>query len=1457
MRHLKAAAIALLTFCHAALGQNVEFHSPVISQNMQESGSFGVIWDTPRSAWMPKCAEGPEIDGKLDDACWEGAALLTGFVAGSTNSTRPYRNVVRLCYDATNFYVGCKFGEPNPKVLQANVKQHDAVQIWTDDCLELHLEVDGRKLFVPDYQGKPTWFQFITNTAAARFAELVCERRPGSKRFHPLPVHDQWQSASIIGKDAFIIEVAIPWELLQIEPKDGSSFRMNVGRNKPNKPEGWNTNAYHCPDRFGTVHFGREGKQGVEVRDSRVKCAGDEWTVSLNAVAASEPQKVVLQAELKRDGKALTKGQTELTTVGVEPTELVVPLRVGNPGTYEVDARLVSEAGQTLLQGHVKATRKTLLERFFLLRRDLYPGEKVLKGYLRLATLPQNRRLSAHFELRDGERSLAKSAPHVLRLPEVQFDFSVPSLSPGEPTFHLRVTDDKGAEVVALDRELRVKPFTPVAREQVKFHVDEPAGVARTEWPITAGIPFGKGMLRVEDVDTRSRVLDASGKELPCQSRVLATWTDARRYARWVLFDFQGDLEANKGADFAVEFGTAVRRARVPGDPLAEEPMDGGIEISTGSLQMSISTEEPVFFRDISANGKQVTRPAQGGELYLKLGDPVTNASLQPHQHEYRIDRSTKTFLAELSKPGYQVEVEYAGPIRSVIKATGWYGAEDGSRLFKYILRLYAYRNKSYLDCFHTVIATEPEQYVYSMGLRLQGPGAPVRVLFGRDPEAPLPLPFAYSEELALIQPSSEYYRVLDYRTECPSWGTERASGRRAPGWLALDYGSTSLLVAVWNFWQEYPKELAVSSKGLVDVGFVGLRSPWHMDLRSSPFAKEEQATGSSQGVAKTTRFVLSFQKTGPGQPEIADHAKAALSDHAVWVDPEWMQRADPMWAPVARCTPESEDPTKRAYANHVSMHVLNQPGAPEVVNGLQMYGILNFGDRAHGMATRGWFNNEDYAVPYNEWIAYLATGNRRLFDAVTTFSRHLMDVDTLNYTTLTPGRLGLQSRHRRLHWGQPAIITHTYLDQSLIYYYLLGYERGADHAELIRKGQPVWTWWPAEGYYSTDNPTGAVARDFGVNLRILMNAYRHCWAPELLVRAHELWERFSEGFRPHGDNLLGYFNVPRGLELYARYTGDPPTIARILKSEELCPVLCAELGQPEKLQRWLGEAERILANAHERLEPPWWALCSGQESHQLDPVQAIGAREKLERQGQKLPPIRGERMKFRGDRSILFLEERDEKHSIRLRIVGTELSVTASVHDPAGKLVVEMKADTKDLRLAHQGHDLVLEVPKDNVTGTYLLRFGGLNHGYTRAWLTEAPPKRIYLIESDEFALGSFYGTRFWFFTPGDCEGFRIGAKPSNRSTRWGFAVYDGKDRLVGSKAWYYSSHLGGSTTEWLEVKVPEEVRGTWWNIPYSCRKDLTFVWPKELPRFLADSPTSGFIPDAQSLQRAASIGK
>jgi len=1432
----------------------------MLADVMPSSGSYGIIWETPRSAWMPKCGAAPEIDGRLDEACWRDAAVLTGFMAGA-NRVRSYANTVRLCYDDANFYIGCRYGEPNPGAIRAVVAEDGVESIWMDDCVELRVQVDSAKLFVPPYKGKPNWVQFITNTLGARFSQLVAERRPGSRRFCPTEWNDKWRAAASVEGDAWVSEIAIPWAELQITPTPGGFVKFNIGRNKPNKPESWNQGGYSDPRRFGTVHFGRDGAGGVEIRGSRVDCAGSEWAVAVAVVGAGpQPHTVRLKATATRDGATVAAGETPPVSVGAEPTTLRLPLRVEDAGKYDVAAQVVSGEGAVLCKGGVTVAKKPLLERFFLFRHKLFAGEEVVKGYFRLGALPAGKSLSARFELVTAEdgKVVADGATSVLTSVEGQFDMPVPPLPVGRYKLRMRVVDGRGVDIVAAAKPLQARAASPVRRERFTVHVDEPAGVARSLWPITFGVPFGEGMLAAADVEERTRVLDAAGAEIPCQSRLLATWTDARLYARWVLFDVQADLAPGKGADFTVEFGTEVARTPVADRPLAAVTPEGGVSVDTGPLQMLVSGKTPVFLNAIKVEGKPVTQGTPEGEQYLKLGDPAQRADMLPRQYGYDTDRSVKTFLAELCPQGCRVEIELNGPVRSVVKATGWYGAEGGERLFKYILRFYVHRGSTMIRGFHTFIATEPEQFVDSLGLRLRGASAPTRVRFGGDAGGAIAARIdLYSPKAALIQPSAEYYRVLQYlgtremgrmpKDVSMAFGVQAAAGRRAPGWLDAVFGQSALLVAVRDFWQEHPKELSVDSRGVVDIGIVSAKSPAHLDLRSAPFTKIEQAGGDSEGVAKTTRFVLWFHKPDADDAVTVNRARSALSDPAAWVDPAWLQAADPFWQPVTRCTLDSADPRKRAYANMVEMDVFDQAARPDVVNGLHRYGILNYGDRMHDNVWRGWYNNEDYAMPFAEWVAYLATGSRPMLESVQRFSRHLMDVDTLNYTKRKhAGRLGLQSRHRRLHWGQPCIITHTYLDQSLLYYYLFGYERGADHAELIRAGQPLWDWWPGEGWWDRHkHPTGAVCRDYGVNLRICMNAYRHCWDPVLLVRAYELWERYKEGFLPTGDHLMGYFNVDRALQLFVRYTADPEA-ERIVLGSSILPILSAELGRPEKLQRALCDIDASWAHSSERIPTPSWALLHCPCGSIFPEVGVLAYAEKEARRGAALVPA-PHPLRFNGDKDFLFLEEADREQRFRVRTQsGVEKPVPGSVTvlRPDGNEAEVKTSWVTSGRLQKLGEACI---PKDGLTGVYEVRFREFGGGYLRMWLEGAPAKRVCRIDPKGFGLGYWHGQKFWFYVPKGCQAFSVGGRPVNRSGRFGFAVFNPENVPVASSCFYHNTHRDRAETRTVEVRADAAQQGKWWSIGYKTKKDLVFTFSEGLPPYVTDGPEHGFLPEGR----------
>ena len=111
------ALLAGLLACGMVSAEGVKVRTSIIAHTLSQAASYGVIWDTPRSVWMPKCAIPPKLDGSPDDDCWKEAALLTGFIASPTNRNRPYKNHVRLCYDEDHLYLGGRFEEPRPGCL--------------------------------------------------------------------------------------------------------------------------------------------------------------------------------------------------------------------------------------------------------------------------------------------------------------------------------------------------------------------------------------------------------------------------------------------------------------------------------------------------------------------------------------------------------------------------------------------------------------------------------------------------------------------------------------------------------------------------------------------------------------------------------------------------------------------------------------------------------------------------------------------------------------------------------------------------------------------------------------------------------------------------------------------------------------------------------------------------------------------------------------------------------------------------------------------------------------------------------------------------------------------------------------------------------------------------------------------------------------------------------------------
>src|SRR5947208_781311 len=117
----------------------------------------------------------------------------------------------------------------------------------------------------------------------------------------------------------------------------------------------------------------------------------------------------------------------------------------------------------------------------------------------------------------------------------------------------------------------------------LRLIVEECAGIRRLAEPVTAGIPFPKGLLRsVGQLDLH----DADGRRVPLQAGTLARWSDGS--VKWALLDFQAFAEPRSTT--AYELGVAPHECA--------ENDDAGIWIERSADRLVVDTHAAVFVLD-------------------------------------------------------------------------------------------------------------------------------------------------------------------------------------------------------------------------------------------------------------------------------------------------------------------------------------------------------------------------------------------------------------------------------------------------------------------------------------------------------------------------------------------------------------------------------------------------------------------------------------------------------------------------------------------------------------------------------------------------------------------------------------------------------------------------------------------------------------------------------------------
>jgi exo-rhamnogalacturonan lyase-like protein len=246
--------------------------------------------------------------------------------------------------------------------------------------------------------------------------------------------------------------------------------------------------------------------------------------------------------------------------------------------------------------------------------------------------------------------------------------------------------------LIAVGLMLLVAAPALAAALELPITVQEPAGVARVSAPVCGGIPLPWGTFK----KGQPFALFDGSKEIPLQALPLVV--DGQGYLRWILLDFQTDIGAKEKKTFTLK---AVKPQAKPAQTVGIK-LDGagGMTVNTGKVAIRIAIDKPLgLFSGVRAGGRDVVSGASA---------TYTDATRMTTEDD-KLVREFKTYKAGVPA---KITVEYEGPMRVTIKATGRFVGDDDTKML-YIARFTAWAGKSEVLVKYTLANSNPDHYAY------------------------------------------------------------------------------------------------------------------------------------------------------------------------------------------------------------------------------------------------------------------------------------------------------------------------------------------------------------------------------------------------------------------------------------------------------------------------------------------------------------------------------------------------------------------------------------------------------------------------------------------------------------------------------------------------------------------------------------------------------------------------
>lgn len=238
---------------------------------------------------IPRLQDGIVIDGKLDDAAWQGALVqeIAYDIQPGDNTPAPVKTTVRIGYTADALYVSFHAMDPDPSQIRAHLRDRDAM--FNDDWVGVFLDT-----FNDNRRG----YEIVSNPLGVQ-GDIIRDES-NTENQEDSSWDGLWQSAGQITAEGYDVEMRIPFSTLRFpggggEQRWGISLFRNWPRDKRHQLASGrvprDSNCFECEwgkyDGFAGAHQGRNleivptltmGK--TQTRDA----AGDSWKSGDNSI---------------------------------------------------------------------------------------------------------------------------------------------------------------------------------------------------------------------------------------------------------------------------------------------------------------------------------------------------------------------------------------------------------------------------------------------------------------------------------------------------------------------------------------------------------------------------------------------------------------------------------------------------------------------------------------------------------------------------------------------------------------------------------------------------------------------------------------------------------------------------------------------------------------------------------------------------------------------------------------------------------------------------------------------------------------------------------------------------------------------------------------------------------------------------------------------------------------------